>query len=417
MLKERGYIMGFIKAFSGALGATFADQWKDYYKPLSGVPATAGVVRAVPSGVNAGRGENYKGSENIITNGSNIVVPEGFALITMQDGAITGFIAESGGYVFHSDDVNSKSMFSGDGILSSTVKESWERFKFGGVPGTEQLAFYVNLKEIPNNKFGTMETVYWNDSYLDLKAGGMARGTYSLKITDPVLFVKNFVPAKYLMADAEVFDFADMDNDAGNQLFNEFVGCLSSGLSKFSQEAKVNNMDTMDYVQGNSTKFALTMNEETESTYHWLTERGLSIKNVSLVINYDEKTQEVLEKIREDDINIRRAKRMGEAYSNNMTGMMASATGQAMENASSNENGAMMGFMGMNMASQAGSSVLGTVNNMAGAQPQNTDAASTSTVAQNENPYEKLTELKKLLDNGVITEEDFNAAKAKILGI
>ena len=43
------------------------------------------------------------------------------------------------------------------------------------------------------------------------------------------------------------------------------------------------------------------------------------------------------------------------------SGLMANATAEALKNASSNENGAMMGFMGMNMASQAGSNVMGAV--------------------------------------------------------
>ena len=133
--------MGFIKAFSGALSSTFADQWKDFYGPKSGVPSTAALYQAVPQGTNASRGENTKGSDNIITNGSKILVPEGTALITLQDGQITGLIAEPGGFEFRSDDVNSKSIFSGDGILSSTIKESWDRFKFGGQPGSQQLAF------------------------------------------------------------------------------------------------------------------------------------------------------------------------------------------------------------------------------------------------------------------------------------
>ena len=111
--------MGFIKAFSGALGGTFADQWKDFYAPKSGVPATAGLFPAVAQGTNAGRGENTKGSENIITNGSKIVVPEGTALVTIQDGQITGLVAEPGGFEFKSDDQNSQSMFAGDGIFSS----------------------------------------------------------------------------------------------------------------------------------------------------------------------------------------------------------------------------------------------------------------------------------------------------------
>ena len=86
--------MGFIKAFGGALGGTFADQWKDFYIPKQNVPSTAALFQAIPQGTNAGRGENTEGSSNIITNGSKIIVPEGTALITIQDGAITGMIAE-----------------------------------------------------------------------------------------------------------------------------------------------------------------------------------------------------------------------------------------------------------------------------------------------------------------------------------
>ena len=59
--------MGFIKAFAGALGGSFADQWKDFYVPMQNVPGTAAIFQAVPQGTNAGRGENTSGSENIIS--------------------------------------------------------------------------------------------------------------------------------------------------------------------------------------------------------------------------------------------------------------------------------------------------------------------------------------------------------------
>ena len=81
--------MGFIKAFSGAVGGTLGDEWKDYYVPMGGVPGTAAIFRAVPKGTDAGRGSNTSGSENVITNGSKIVVPEGTALITLEDGKTT----------------------------------------------------------------------------------------------------------------------------------------------------------------------------------------------------------------------------------------------------------------------------------------------------------------------------------------
>ena len=158
--------MGFIKAFTGAIGGTFADQWKDYYMPRTDIPSTAGLFQAVPRGKNNGRGENTKGNDNIISNGSKIVVPEGTALITLQDGAITGIIAEPGGFIFTSSDSNSQTIFEGDGIMSSLIKSSWEKMKFGGQANSQQLAFYINLKEIPNNKFGTQAEIYWDDAYL-----------------------------------------------------------------------------------------------------------------------------------------------------------------------------------------------------------------------------------------------------------
>lgn len=157
--------MGFIQAFKGSLGGTFADQWKDFYGPAQGVSATAAVFPGYPMGVNNKRGENYKGNENVITNGSKVIVPEGTALITIQDGAITNIITEVGGYEYNTDDPNSKSIIAGDGVMGSIVKSSWEKFKFGGIPATNQLLFYVNLKEIPNNRFGTQSEIYWDDAF------------------------------------------------------------------------------------------------------------------------------------------------------------------------------------------------------------------------------------------------------------
>lgn len=382
--------MGFIKAFTGALGGAFADQWKDYYVPMQGVPGTAAIFPAVPQGTNAGRGSNTKGSENIITNGSKIIVPEGTALITLQDGAITGCITEPGGFIFTSDDPNAKSMFSGDGIIASTLGQSWERFKFGGQPGSQQAAFYVNLREIPNNRFGTQSEIYWDDAYLNAQVGAVTRGTYTLKIVDPMLFIKNFVPMNYL-SDGEVFDFADMDNDAGAQLFNEVVSSLSAAFSNYTNDPSKGNRITK--IQGDQIGFAQSLSQAVEEGYQWKTDRGLEIVKVAIqAIEYDEDTKKLLS-------DVKKADALSGARGNSF---MQQSVARGFQAAGENGGGAAgMAFMGMGMNAVGGA--MGGLQQPV-QQPQ-------------EDPMEKLKKYKEMLDAGLITQEDYDEQKKKLLGV
>ncbi len=399
--------MGFIKAFSGALGGTLADQWKDFYKPRTDVTATAGLFPAVKVGENNGRGENTKGNDNIITNGSKIVVPEGTALITMQDGAITGFIAEPGGFIFNSEDVNSQSLFAGDGFVSSLVKSTWEKVKFGGVPGSEQLAFYVNLKEIPNNRFGTQSEIYWDDAYFGTQVGCLTRGTYTLKIVDPLLFVKNFVPTMYLQADAPIFDFADMDNDAGSQLFNEVVGTLSAAFSNYTNDPSKGNR--ISKIQGDQIGFAQAMSQAVEEAYGWKSTRGLEIvKTAILAIEYDEDTKELMK-------DVKKADALSGARGNSF---MQQAAARGMQAAGENGGGSGMAFMGVGM--NAAGNMIGNMqqqNNGSSYNPSFNQQPEQAQTTTSEDPMTKLMEAKKMLDAGVITEEDYNNLKAKLLGL
>ncbi|MBE5812441.1 MAG: SPFH domain-containing protein [Clostridiales bacterium] len=402
--------MGFIKAAMNSVGGTFADQWQDFYVPRPGVPATAAIFEAVPQGTNAGRGENTKGSENIISNGSKIVVPEGTALITLQDGEITGFIAEPGSFVYTSDNINSQSFFAGDGIISSTIGQSWERFKFGGQPGAQQLAFYINLKEIPNNRFGTQSEIYWDDAYLNAQVGAVTRGTYTLKIVDPILFVKNFVPAKYLQPGAEAFDFADMDNDAGAQLFNEVVGSLSAAFSNYTNDPSRGNR--ISRIQGDQIGFAQSMSKAVEDAYQWKTGRGLEIvKTAIMAIEYDDDTKALLS-------DVKKADALSGARGNSF---MQQSVARGFQAAGENPNGGAgaMAFMGMGMNAVGGT--IGAFQQPAAPQPVQQPAPQPvqqpTPQATEEDPYDKLIKMKKLLDAGVISQEEFDAAKAKLLGV
>ena len=425
--------MGFIRAFTGAIGGTFADQWKDFIVPRTGVPGTAAIFEGVPNGQNAGRGANTRGSQNIITNGSKIVVPEGTALITMQDGAITGLIAEPGGYTYASDDQNSKSFFGGDGILSSTLRTSWERFKFGGIPGSQQLVFYVNLREIPNNRFGTQSEIYWDDAFLGTQVGAKTRGTYSLKIADPILFVKRFVPMKYLQPNAPVFDFADMDNDAGAQLFSEVVASLAAAFSHYTNDPDKGNRITR--IQGDAVGFAQSLSAAVEEGYQWRSDRGLEIVKVALkAIEYDTDSKALLS-------DVRRADALSGARGNSFMQQSVARGMQAAGENPSGGGGMGMAFMGMG-ANAAGGLMQGmqqpvqqqqanfcpqTGRPLHQQQPQAAFCSQTGQPLQQqapvqpaaapaEDPVARLKKMKELLDMGVISQEEFDSVKKNVLG-
>ena len=383
--------MGLFQAVAGSIGGTLADQWKDFFTVPAGLPATAALFAAVPQGSNAGRGANTKGSSNVITNGSKIVVPEGYGLLLFQDGAITGFAAEPGAYEWKSDDLNSKSIFTGGGLMDALVKQSWERFKFGGRPGSQQAAFFVSLKELPNNRFGTQSEIYWDDSFLGTQVGAITRGSYTLKIMDPILFVKNFVPASYLQS-GQVFDFTDLDNAAASQLFIEVVSSLAPAFSLYTNDPSKGNRITK--LQQDSIGFAKSLSDAVESGYQWKTDRGLAIVKTAIVsIEYDPNTRELLK-------TVQRADALAGARGNsNLQASVASGMQSA------GENGGSAGIMGLGMAS-------GMIGGLGGLQQPVAPAAPAA-----DDAIAKLKKAKEMLDLQLITQADYDAVKAKALGL
>lgn len=389
--------MGLIQAAVGSIGGALADQWKDFLTVPDGLPSTAALFAAVPRGTNAGRGSNTRGSSNIITNGSKIVVPEGYGLLLFQDGAITGFASEPGGYEWNSNDINSQSIFTGGGFVDSLIKQSWERFKFGGQPGSQQTAFFVSLKELPDNRFGTQSEIYWDDGFLNTQVGAITRGSYTLKIVDPILFVKNFVPAAYLQP-GQVFDFTDLDNAAASQLFNEVVGSLAPAFSLYTNDPAKGNRITK--IQQDAVGFAQSLSAVVENAYQWRSDRGLVIAKTAIVsIEYDATTRELLK-------TVQRADALSGARGNsNLQASVAAGIQSAGQNAG------VGGLMGMGIAT-------GGLGGLAGLQQPVAPAPAPAAAAPAaDDPIAKLTKAKQMLDAGLITQADYDAVKAKALGL
>lgn len=287
--------MAFLKAFTGALGGSFANQWLEYMAPPSSMRDHTLIARAVPVGGN--RSENNDGEENAnaISNGSKFLVPEGTCLVTVENGGITGVIAEAGGYTYTTENVpEAKSMFAKDGFFASTFGQSFNQFKFGGQPGNQQFAFYVNLKDIAGLRYGTQNPIRYKDAnYANTMLAVTSNGTYTIKVVDPVLLFKNLIPVDVVSGQGRgQFDLGENDEGVEESLFAGFVGSLAAALSAYTKGGK-----SIDDIQGGTTEFAKSVNEAVEANYQWATKYGLEVVNVQpMGLDWDEQSVELINK-------------------------------------------------------------------------------------------------------------------------
>lgn len=387
--------MGLIRAAGDAISGTLAEQWKDFYTIPSGIPDSAAIFPAVLNRSNAGRGSNQSSSRNVITNGSKIIVPEGYGLILLQDGAVTAFASEPGGYIWDSEEVYSQSIFAGNSFTTSLITQSWERFKFGGVPGTQQLALFVRIKELQNNKFGTQSAIYWDDAYFNTQVGAVTRGTYSVTIVDPIKFAVQYVPAPYLQGQA-IFDFSDPENPASRQLLAEVVGSLASAFSLYTNDGSRENRITK--IQQDSVGFAKSLADAVEQGYEWESTRGIKISKVTIVgIEYDENTKELLKTVQRADAL------SGNRGNANLQASVAEGI-QAAGNAGGSE-----GILGLGIAA-------GSIG-LSGLMQNGVNTNAPASAAGEKTMLEKLEELKKAMELELITQAEFDAAKTKLLGL
>lgn len=317
--------MGLVQAVKGAVSSTLADQWKEFIY-CDSLDATTLVKKGQKR--TTGISSNQYGSENIITHESKIVVNEGQALLVVENGKIIDFSVEPGAYTFQSD--TEPSLFAGgfQGLIDS-FKKVGQRFVYGGQPQNDQRVYYVNLKEIPNNKFG-VGGVPFRDAEFGFTMLLKGFGIYSYKIEDPILFFSHVaanVTDRYLAANLDEQLKAEFQQSIQVAIGN--LSAMNISYDKIPQHTK-----------------ELTLNMDKMLDTDWKQVRGLVVVSVGFsAITPDEESVKKIAQFQEARV-----------YSNAqmLGGRLGGAQATAMENAASNENGAMNGFVGMGFAQQAG---------------------------------------------------------------
>ena len=322
--------MGLIKAALGSVGSVLADQWKEYFycdSMAANVLVTKGKKRT------SSRNSNTKGSDNIISNGSVVAVNEGQCMMIVEQGKIVEFAAEAGEYTWNSS--SEPTIFQG-GLEG--LEGSWEtlkrRFAFGGDTAKDQRVYFFNLKELVGNKYGTPAPtpfrVVDNNIGLDMDVSIRCNGEYSYKIADPMLFYKNVcgnVSQDYTR------------DQLDSQLKSEFLTALQPAFARISAQGI-----RYSALPGHTMELAQAMNEVLSGK--WGATRGLAI--VAVGVNSVTASAE-------DEATIKELQKSAVFRNTNMAAAhMVQAQAEAMKTAAGNKNGAMMGFMGMNMAQSAG---------------------------------------------------------------
>ena len=323
--------MGLIKAAIGAAGGVLADQWKEYFYCDS---LDADTLMVKGSKRVSGRSSNTKAVENIISSGSVIAVADGQCMLIVEQGKVVELCAEAGEYVY--DASTEPTIMAGD--LSESIPEVFmnigKRFTFGGETPKDQRVYYINTKEIIGNKYGTPSPVPFRvvdqNIGLDVDISIRCFGEYSYRITNPILFYTNV-----------------SGNVAGDYGRSRIDGQLKTELLTALQPcfAKVSAMGIRySALPGHTMEMADAMNQVLSAK--WKELRGVEI--VSMGVSSV--------KASEEDENMIKELQRSAVYRNpNMAAAkMVDAQAEAMKAAASNDAGAMVGFMGMNMAQQAG---------------------------------------------------------------
>lgn len=344
--------MGLIKAITGSIGGTMADQWKEFFYCES-LPKEVLVTKGKKQVTK--RSTNIHGNDNIISNGSGIAVADGQCMMIVEQGKVVEICSEPGQYTY--DTSTEPSLFTGG--LAKGIRDMFhtmgKRFTYGGATGKDQRVYYFNIKELVDNKFGTSQPIPFRvldkNIGLDIDVSVRCFGVYSYKISNPMLFYANVCGNV-----TDTYRREELDT----QLKTEFISALQPGFGKLSALGlRPNEIVT------HTTELQDAMNEELSAK--WKELRGLEIVTVAIGS---------VTLPPEDAEMIKQAQRTGMLRDPGMAGAtLVGAQADALKAAASNEAGAITGLMGVGMIGGMGNGMGMNANqyyNMADQQRQQT---------------------------------------------
>ena len=388
--------MGILDAAFDSLSATLADQWKDIVTAGQFDERTV-VAPGIRKTSQDGYGYNH-GLDNVLSNGSIIYVPENTAAFIFSQSGIEEIITQSGGYEYRNGQLSVFDKQSRDesGIVKTVFSQTAQRVGFSGMTPVDKRVSFVNLRELRGIKFGTHGPLAYNDMFYGTDLEIYAYGLFSVKVTDAVKFVRNFLPPN-------VRSCSFNDLETRKQLVAEFLHSFIVAVNSLSSEYRISQLPS----QGNAIAEVITSEAGNAGTWEdrfGIKLCGLAIEN----IEFTEDSRELVHSFSEKKMSVRAYEGVS-AQAGNMAAQQMIAEG-VRENGLG-EGGNMLFGLGF-----AGGLNPQNASQVQPAQPQST-VISEPTLASLDEQLETLKKLKELVDMGVLTQEEFAAKKKQVLGL
>lgn len=380
--------MGIFDAAFDSIGGVLADQWKDIVTAAAFDEHTV-VTPGIRKNSQNGRGTNL-GSDDILSNGSIIFVPENTAAFIFSQAGIEQVITTPGGFEYRDGQA---SVFDeqdrrGKGIGKIILDEAADRIGFSGMSEDEKRVAFVNLREIRGLKFGTRGPLAYNDLFYGTDLEIYSYGAFTVQVTDPAVFVRNFVPAN-------VTSYTLDDPKARTQLLAEFLHSFIAAVNALSLEFRISQLP------GQTNAIAREISSESDNAGTWEDRFGLKLASIAIEnIEFSDESRELVRQFSEKKMSVRAYEDVSQRAANVAAQQMIA---EGVRDNGLGDGGGML--FGMNLANALN--------------PQDASAKGGASGLSNslDEQIETLKKLKDLLDAGILSQEEFDAKKREVLGL
>lgn len=399
--------MSILDSIFDSVGGVFADQWKDIIT-AGPFDEYAVVVPGVRKDEQNGRGGN-QGSEDVISNGSLLFVPENTAAFVYSQAGIECVITEPGGFVYRNGEF---SIFDYESLnkqgAAGLAQTMASRVAFSGLSSQEKRVAFVNLREIRGLKFGTRGPLVYNDQFYGVDLEVFAYGTFSVQVCDPTRFLRSFVPAN-------VIEYSLDDKQAREQLVVELLHSFTVAVNVLSQTCRVSHLPSR------ADEIVRTIEHGTGNASTWQERFGLRLRAIAVEnIEMSDESRELVRQFAERKMNVAAYEDVSQ-HASDVAAQQAIAEG-VRENGLGDGGGMLFGMnlvseLGARNASFAPNVVVAGGNASSLNEAEEPSDAPSLAVASLDEQLEMLKKLKELLDVGVLSQEEFDAKKREVLGL